>query len=274
MTVVSRWSDGDLVAIDGATGLLAWRAAGPSGGTYTGGRTGAATVWSPPGLHTAGELVIAGNGRQVAAFDAGTGARRWSLPATGDCFTTSGDRVVCGRTVVDAASGAAVAGWPAGPYAPVGCYVAASGCGGVRDSAGHGWLTGAVTPERAAALDPPSATLAAGVVVESAGGAVVARSPVSGVPLWRWAGAATVLGGDAGRVFVLTDDRRLVALSARTGEDHSYGRMSAATESADWSPGGVQITGDFVVVERIGDPDPASAKHLFTIAPDAVAGVA
>ncbi len=272
-TVVSRWSDGDLVALDGNTGHIAWRAAGPGGGTYTGRRTGSATVWDPPGLHTSGDLVVAGNGRWVAGFDAATGAQRWQAATAGSCFTTAGGQLVCGRTVLDAATGAAVPGWPTGPYAPVGCGVAASGCGGVRDASGHGWLTGVTPPQRSAVLDRPSATVAGGLVVDSTGDAVVAWSPFTGRTVWRWAGAATVLGGGPGRVYVLTADRLLVGLSARAGSPRVYGRMGSETDDTDWTPGGRQITGTYVVIERIGDPDPDSVHHLFSVDADVVAAV-
>jgi hypothetical protein len=272
-TVVSRWSDGDVVALDGNTGRIAWRAGGPGGGTYTGGRTGSATVWDPPGLHTSGDVVIAGNGRQVAGYAAATGARRWQAAVAGSCFGTAGGQLVCGRTVLDAASGSAVTGWPPGPYAPVGCGVAASDCGGVRDASGHGWLTGVTPPQRSAALDRPSATVAGGLVVDSTGGAVVALAPFTGAEVWRWAGAATVLGGGPGRVYVLTPDRLLVGLSARAGSPRAYGRMGKKTDDTDWTPGRRQITGTYVAVERIGDPDPGSVNHLFSVDADVVTAV-
>ncbi len=273
MTVVTRWSDGDMVALDGNTGRIAWRDAGPGGGTYTGRQTGSATVWDPPGLHTSGDVVIAGNGRQLAGFDAADGARRWQDAAAGSCFTTAGGQLVCGRTVLDAASGTALTGWPPGPYAPVGCGVAASDCGGVRDASGHGWLTAESSPQRSAVLDPPSATVAGGLVVDSTGAAVMAWSPFTGREVWRWAGVGTVLGGGPGRVYVLTPDRLLVGLSTRAGSPRVYGRMGAKLEHTDWTPGGRQITRTFVEIERIGDPDPDSVHHLFSTDPDVVAAV-
>ncbi|MGW5673331.1 PQQ-binding-like beta-propeller repeat protein, partial [Micromonospora sp. NPDC003776] len=53
-TVVSRWSDGKLVALDARTGRVAWRADGPEPGALPKPRrTYAATVWDPAGLHVA-----------------------------------------------------------------------------------------------------------------------------------------------------------------------------------------------------------------------------
>lgn len=273
MTVISRWSDGKLVAIDGTTGRIAWRASGPAGGTYTGARTGAATVWRPPGLTTSGDLVVAAGGGRVVGLDAATGARRWAVAAAGDCFTTGGGRVVCGRTVLDAPSGSLVSGWPPGPYVPVGCAVATSGCAGVRDASGHGWLTGALVPQRSAALDQPGTTVAAGLIVGSADGEVVARAPRTGTPVWRWPGAATVLGDGPGRIYVLTADRDLVALDAASGAARSYGRMAVGTEKTTWSPGAWQVAGGYLAIERIADPDPSSVHHLFTVENELIVGL-
>lgn len=272
-TVVSRWSDGKLVAIDGTTGRIAWRASGPAGGTYTGARTGAATVWTPPGLHTAADLVITSSGGRAIGFDARSGAVRWQTAVTGDCFTTAGARFVCGRTVLDAPSGSAVTGWPPGPYVPVGCSVAASACGGFRDAAGHGWLSGQPGPQRSAALDRPGTTVAAGLVVSASDGRVEAFSPSTGAPLWHWPGDVTVLGGAPGRVFVLTADRTLIALDAASGAPRSYGRMAVGTEKTTWSPGAWQVTDGYVAIERIDDPDPSSVHHLFTVETEIIAAV-
>ncbi|GAB2582802.1 hypothetical protein Aab01nite_60440 [Paractinoplanes abujensis] len=73
-TVISRWSDGELIAVDGRTGKEVWRVATglPTPG-YEGHRTGASTVWAPVGLRVTGTAVVVDGG---VAYDVGTGSRR------------------------------------------------------------------------------------------------------------------------------------------------------------------------------------------------------
>ena len=135
-TVVSRWSDGVVVALNGLTGALLWRADGPAAGDYTGLRTGAETVWAPPGMFTtAGEVLVTGGG-QVFTFKLADGSVQRS-PGCGDGFTTLGGQYVCQ------------------PVTPLGCGVASSGCAGYRDASGQGWLTTSATPVRTPGLDAP-----------------------------------------------------------------------------------------------------------------------
>ncbi len=62
-TVVSRWSDGKLVALDARTGQVAWRADGPEPDREQAARrTGVTTVWQPRGL----SVTRAGDGRDCA----------------------------------------------------------------------------------------------------------------------------------------------------------------------------------------------------------------
>lgn len=83
--VVTRWSDGDVVAIDARTGRVAWRASGPTPPVdhFDGRRTGASVVYEPAGLFTSRAaggrpvLVVAGQ-EQVRAYDPGTGAELWA----------------------------------------------------------------------------------------------------------------------------------------------------------------------------------------------------
>ena len=79
-TIVSRWSDGELVAIDGLTGRLLWRAAGPSGGGFTDSRT---AVWSPPGLFATTDTVLLRQHGRVRAYAASTGAVLWERDCPG-----------------------------------------------------------------------------------------------------------------------------------------------------------------------------------------------
>ncbi len=277
-TVVTRWSDGELVALDGRTGRIAWRAHGPPAGGYIGDRTGAATVWAPPGLLTAGSVVLAHGAGRVAAFDADTGVARWQGGCGGDAFTTAGGRLVCGDVVHDAASGATVPSWPSGPFTALGCGVATSGCAGMRDAAGRGWLVTGPAPEPSAALDLPDSTVqmverttAAGRVPSAfaftTGATVIARSPLTGGELWRWSGpsGATVLGSGPDTVYLLTGDRQLVAVDASTGEVRLQFPLVVNREGTDWTPGGWQVAGGYVAVER-RTPDGPFAPETVVLA--------
>jgi outer membrane protein assembly factor BamB len=285
-TVVSRWSDGRLVAIDGRTGRIAWRADGPAAGGYLGHRTGAATVWAPDGLHLAGAtLLVAGAGRMVA-YDVATGARRWANDCAGPTFTTAGGQVVCGAVAYQAVSGAVAPAWPRGPFTALGCDVARSGCRGVRDAAGAGWLIGIAGPARARPLDAADTTVltvqrttAKGITTSafaiSTGDAVVARSPLTGTELWRRPDAgATVLGSGPDAVYLLTGPagaRNLVTLDPSTGAVRASFRPAVGTEKTDWDPGRWQVADGFLAVERMstdGDPD-----HYFTVETVVIAAV-
>jgi outer membrane protein assembly factor BamB len=257
-TVITRWSDGKLVAIDGGSGRVAWRADGPPAGGYTGLRTGAATVWSPPGLVTAGTIVLAGG----AAFDAATGAPRWRSGCA-DGFTTAGGAYVCGG-VAYAGTGARLDGWPAGPFTPLDCRVARSGCGGFRTGGADVWLASGPRPVRA-----PGPLLAGGLSVRIAGAHVMASVPATGGRTWRWSAPAgqtvDLLGAAGGRVYLLTSARDLVAVDAATGAVRSAFPLAVGTEKTTWTPGLWQIADGYVAVERLDDGDPAPVNHYFTV---------
>lgn len=265
--VVSRWSDGELVAIDARTGRVAWRADGPAAGGYTGGSTGAATVWAPPGLFTSGNTVLVRGGGRVLALEVANGATRWAADCRGASFVTAGGQLVCGDVVYEVATGTPAAAWPAGPYTEVGCTAAHSGCAGLRDATGRGWITAAKAPQRAGALDTPGNTAQliqrntatgrrSAVIAFSTGPAVVARSPVTGRELWNFSDprGATVLGTGPDSVFLLTGDRHLVTVNASTGKVRTRFPFAVDTETTDWTPGQWQVTDSYVAVERL-DPD-------------------
>ncbi|HEX5204606.1 PQQ-binding-like beta-propeller repeat protein [Paractinoplanes rhizophilus] len=272
-TVVSRWSDGDLVAIDGATGRIVWRAAGPPGPGFEGHRTGSATVWAPAGLRVAGPSVLVTAGGQLFAYAMSTGTPIWSATCAQAFTTAAAAQVVCPSGVFDAATGAPVASFPPGPYTPVGCDVASSSCAGLRDGAGHGWLTTSPAPVRATPLDRPDADVAAGLVVDPDGHAVDA---VTGAARHDYPAGTQVLGASSGRAVLLTPDRTLLAVDPRTGVTIASFPLVHKREGTDWDPGRWQVTERYVAVERLRPDrpdDPDTPGYYFSADPVVVAAI-
>ncbi|MEH1016446.1 PQQ-binding-like beta-propeller repeat protein [Micromonospora sp. CPCC 206060] len=165
-TVVSRWSDGRLVALDARTGRVAWRASGPDPDQgYAARRTGAAVAWTPAGLRTGvttdGRLVlIVAAATELRGFDPGTGREVWRVGVRpgchGDPLTTIGARLItvdtCATPQVaefrDPATGAVVDRWrpeDAGSTLAVeglGCAAYRSRCAGIRTADAAGLRTG------------------------------------------------------------------------------------------------------------------------------------
>ncbi|WP_433371459.1 PQQ-binding-like beta-propeller repeat protein [Actinoplanes sp. CA-142083] len=271
-TVVSRWSDGELVAIDGTTGKIVWRAAGPSGPGFEGHRTGSATVWAPEGLRVAGQSVLVTAGGQLFAYGMSTGTRLWSATCA-QAFTTAAAQVVCPSGVYDAVTGAPIASFPPGPYTPVGCDVASSSCAGLRDGGGHGWLTTSPAPIRASPLDRPEANLAAGLVVTADGHAVDA---LTGKARPDFPAGTLVLGASSGRAVLLTPDRTLLTVDPRTGATVTSFPLELKREGTDWDPGRWQVTEHYVAVERLGlkrRDNPNIPGYYFSVEPVVVAAL-
>ncbi|WP_229067810.1 PQQ-binding-like beta-propeller repeat protein [Actinoplanes sp. DH11] len=266
-TVVTRWSDGELVAIDARTGEIAWRTDGPDSPGYAGHRTGAATVWAPPGLRLAAGNVVAASDQELAGYDLSTGAVRWRIPVAAGCadgFTTVGGAYACAGSVHDASTGAPVSGWPAGPWTPVGCDSDRSGCAGFRDGAGQGWIDG----KRVPALDDPSTTVAAGIVVGASGDRVTGTG-TDGTRIWERSGPARVLGGSGGStVLLLTPENTLVGVDAGTGTETLRFPLAMGTESTLWKAGGYRIAGGYLALERLrtdAPDDPESPIYYLTL---------
>ncbi|AGZ46494.1 outer membrane protein assembly factor BamB family protein [Actinoplanes friuliensis] len=245
-TVVSRWSDGRLVALDGRTGKVVWRADGPPADGFAG-RTGSAAVWAPAGMHVAGTSVLVSDGKQVTARAVEDGRERWSTtlpPGCTDGFVTAGGRYVCGAGAWDVISGNEVRGWPAGPSTAMSCDVARSACAGLRDASGQVWLTGGRRP-----VPAPGSAVAGDLALTVSGGAVIASR--AGREVWRWAGTAQVLGVRAGKVVLLAGNQ-LVVLDAATGAARATFPLFVANERVEaWQPDGWQLTDGYVAIQRV-----------------------
>ncbi|MGC4804073.1 PQQ-binding-like beta-propeller repeat protein [Micromonospora sp. DT233] len=284
-TVVSRWSDGKLVALDARTGRVAWQVDGPAPAEgWTARRTGAGAVWDPPGLFLtraadgrAGLVVSGPDG--MGGFALADGRRLWSADVDGGCRTDVGTTAAgqfvavdrcAGPAVVefrDAATGAPTNRWvPPGATAgltvtPVGCVTPRSRCRGLRTSgpaggAGRGWLVGDGAPVAAPALDRAGVELDGERAVEAAGGVVTGRSARSGAELWRRAdlGPTRIVAVQPGRVHLLTEANDLVTLDPSSGAQRSRFPMTAGRDGLGWSPGLAYAQGGYVAVERLREP--------------------
>jgi outer membrane protein assembly factor BamB len=297
-TVVSRWSDGALIAIDGRTGRVAWRADGPppEATGYNGRRTGAGTVYAPDGLFTAGSVIIArGTTEAVAVRD---GAVLWRQTVAGrecrgDEFTTAGGRYLytsgcdAGKTIesLDATTGRSVALWPGTERVtsaePLGCRVGRSECAGTRltEVAGKrsGWLLDQDRPVEAPPLATGDAWLAGDLAVtQTPGGDLIARRATTGEEAWRAApGRGRLIAAQPGRLHLLTDDYWLVTLDAETGVERSRFLFTYGQERLGWTVGHAYADSSFVLVERLapdGDPLDRDADFYFIAQPVLLAG--
>ncbi|MFG1741574.1 PQQ-binding-like beta-propeller repeat protein [Micromonospora chalcea] len=282
-TVVSRWSDGTLVALDARTGRVAWRADGPEPGPVPKPRrTYASTVWDPAGLHVARAadgrtvLVSAGPGA-VGGYDLADGRRLWRADVARDCrtdvgTTASGELVgvdSCeGPPTIelrDAATGTVRTRWRPPDAAeqlvvtPVGCPHGHSGCRGLRTAGpggagGKGWLvTDPGEPSAAPGLDAVDTVLDGERVVDTSGPVVVGRSARTGAELWRRADIhpAQVLATEPGRVHLLTDRRELVTVDPLTGATRSSVVLDIGRDGIGWRPGRAYAVDGYVAVERL-----------------------
>ena len=88
--VITKWSDGAVVALDASTGESIWqgRVEPVAGESYQGRRTGASTVYEPDGLFitassiTKRPIAIVTGKDQATAFDPWTGSVRWTRTFT------------------------------------------------------------------------------------------------------------------------------------------------------------------------------------------------
>lgn len=278
--VVSRWSDGQLVALDATTGRVAWRAGGPRPGHgYDGRLTGASTVYDPDGLVSAdapdgGVVIVVSAPGDVRGYEAATGRELWRA-ADPACRSTSFTTAAGLLGTVDACAGRravefrdAVTGAPAGRWqppepvtgvAPLGCAGGRSGCAAMRTTGGgqpRGWLLTARKPAASPALDRPSSWLVGDVAVTGAGDGVTARSARTGKELWRRParGPIKVLAVQRDRVHLLNDSQELVTLDASSGAELSQVVLDYDHEGTGWSPGWAYARDGYVALERLTRP--------------------
>lgn len=252
-TVISRWSDGILVAVDGRTGKELWRVStGLPAPANEGHRTGASVVWAPPGLWIGERFVLVKGGQRLSAYEVGSGARRWSVHVPTGCddgFTTRGGQFFCATGGFAVATGAALTPYPVGPLTPLSCVVGFTGCAGMRDGKGLGYVTSGAAPRREPGLDNPEMS-------------------VIGTGLGRVPADVQLLGVSRGRLVVLTASRHLRILDSARGGVLSEFPLAVGTEKLTWKPGLWQVTDDWVAIERLtgdGPADPEAPEHYFTV---------
>ncbi|WFF01844.1 PQQ-binding-like beta-propeller repeat protein [Micromonospora sp. WMMD964] len=302
-TVVSRWSDGRLVALDARTGGVLWRADGPepAGSAVPVRRTGAAIVWDAAGLQLTdlpdGRAVLLVTGAaEASGVELSGGRQLWRVKLPDGCRsdigTTANGQLIgldtcAGAATVefrDAATGEVRERWrpPGGPddlvVTPLGCRTGRSECLGLRtvgpgDEGGRGWLLDAGSPVAAPALDQAGAALVGEQSVAVLDGVVVGRSARTGSELWRSAdlGAARVLAGQPGRVHLLTEANDLVTLDPTTGRQLSRFVLNVGSDGTGWAPGAVAAEDGFVAVERLRKPvDPTGDDQRYYYTGEAV----
>lgn len=293
--VVSRWSDGELVALDARTGRVAWRLADgpPADAGYDGGSTGARTVYEPEGLHTgpAGRVLVREPGR-LRAIDAATGREVWRTSlqdclvdgfATRDGWYAATDTCTSpwALTLYDPASGRGTRWVPPDAGAepavePVGCGTARSDCAGMRtggNGVARGWVFESAQPVATPALDTTDSSVTGDVVVAARDGVVIGQSR-GGTEMWRWrvetsntnnTNSAELLATQPGAVHLLTEDRQLVTLDPATGHERSRFVLAYGRERTKWVLGHVAARDGYVVVERMAAP--AGSDDYFSVTP-------
>jgi len=299
-TVVSRWSDGKLVALDARTGRVAWRADGPEPGMAPEPRrTHAAMVWDPSGLSVARTpagrtvLVVAGVG-ELGGYDLVDGRRLWRDDRERGCLGAAGTTAageVLGLAACDgpeevefrdAVTGAVRTRWRPKDapdrfvLTPVGCREGRSGCQGLRISAdegsGRGWLVGSGAPVAAPGLDGVDTALDGERAVGTSAGVVTGRSARTGAELWHRAdlGPVRIIAAEPGRVHLLTEGRTLVTLDPATGAERSRFALTVGHDGIDWQPGRAYATDGYVAVERARDravPEDDDQAYFLTAEP-------
>ncbi|MFY1578947.1 PQQ-binding-like beta-propeller repeat protein [Verrucosispora sp. WMMD703] len=296
-TVVSRWSDGQLVAIDARTGRVAWRADGPEPASErVSRRTGTAVLWRPSGLAVSrtvdGRHVVVSSGEgEIRAVDLADGGQLWRAAVGSGCRepvgTGSGGRLLTvddceGPAAIefrDTATGMVTTRWrppDAGDELTatlLGCGPDGVGCAALRtagpgDAPARGWLLGSEAPVQAPVLDGPGTELVDGTAVGMAEGVLVGRTVPGGEERWRVeVGPGRVIAVQPGRVHVLTEANELVTLDPATGARSSSFVLDIGSDGTGWAPGDAYAADGYVVVERLRrpvDPDADDQRYYLT----------
>jgi outer membrane protein assembly factor BamB len=276
--VVARWSDGTVTGIDALAGTVAWqkRIAPTDDAGYIGRRTGARTVYDPPGLYTATGhdgtpvLIVAGD-NGVAGYDPANGRPLWTRPER--CAAagwTGGSTYVarCGDRldILDAETGRQLGTWTGPSPQPWGCALGHSGCPMVATAGGASFRIGRDgTVTAAPAAHSATDHLVDGGYVESRDDSYVRVVDAdTGAQRWQRPLRGRVVGTDGTRVYVLTPDFRLVTLDAASGVEQSRSRLPA---TAPWHPGYVYVNDGFVVLERLrGQPRSSDDNYYYSAA--------
>ncbi|GAB4060464.1 outer membrane protein assembly factor BamB family protein [Catellatospora paridis] len=286
--VVSSWSDGELVGTDARTGTIAWQVSAETlGDAYTGRRTGASTVYQPPGLFTTDSAVIVAGPAHVTAYDPATGARRWQVaaPWTAGCRgvdLTSAQQYLVHDTCAgilrrfDTATGTALPDLDGGVTAaePVSCAVGHSRCQGVRltrPAGAEGRLLTGPAAEPSPPLAAPGAVLAGGIAATAPDPAAVTRldgrDPGTGELRWTWQPPAAdttppprLLAASGDRVLLLAPDHTLISISAASGKELSRTSLQLHYEpDAAYDLAQVHTSGRYLVLVRTIPGAPATA---------------
>ncbi|MBY8873152.1 PQQ-like beta-propeller repeat protein [Micromonospora sp. PLK6-60] len=281
-TVVSRWSDGKLVALDARTGRVVWRADGPTpDGDDRARRTGAATVWAPAGLAVGrgadgGPVLVVSGGGRARGYALADGRELWHADGDRSCRTDLGTTAAGQAVAVDACGGPPVVEFrdvttgtvglrwqPPGASAgttvtPLGCLAPRSGCRALRtagpgDGAGRGWLVGAGSPVAAPALDAEGRILAGELAVGGNGPVLTGWEARTGKERWRRGdlGPVRILAAQPGRLHVLTEARDLVTLDPVTGAERSRFPFTWSDEGFAYQPGMAYAADGYLAVERL-----------------------
>jgi outer membrane protein assembly factor BamB len=268
--VVTSWSDGMLVGIDAITGTVAWRVDGDIlGSEYSGRRTGANTVYLPPGLFTSGSTIITVSSKTIRGYRP-DGIQIWQRPLItdtkchGDEFTGKEQLLVVNtcthqlqRLRVTDGSDLPTINISSATVEPVSCEVGHSECLGVR-AAGQAWILNGTNYGVSAPLAAAGSVLSNGVVVTpnrpAEASEVSGVDPNTGETLWRWQAPSlvTCIAAGADRVFLLTSDRTLATLDPHSGADLTRSGINLLQEPA--TPYAVHLgytSHRYVVFERV-----------------------
>jgi outer membrane protein assembly factor BamB len=267
--VISQWSDGEIIAIDARRGKIPWRDTAPIADSrgYDGRRTGASVVYAPRSLVTATAadrtVLIVTAPRQLIGVDADTGERLWQRDLVAACepavWTGAGLVAVpaCEAptlTFYDVNTGVSRGTWtspePQTAPKPGLCERSRTECR-VITVGYETWLLGVDASLTAVPDLERGAQLAGERVIYQTGIGVAARRLTDLDPLWSWQGQGRLISADSAGVYLLTEDRTVLALSPATGHLAAVGCAAAPDE--DWTLGHIYPTGTgtYLALERV-----------------------